>query len=191
MKKLLVTGGIGSGKSFVISLLNAMGIPSYDSDTRVKELYDEDRELLKKIEDIVGKDVEKDGKLDRKALAAFIFSDAVKREEVENAVYPVLKSDFDKWCSEQVTDVVIFESAIALEKPFFNNCFDKVAVVTAPVEVRIARAAKRDNTTRDDILSRMSSQWNDAHRLEFADFVIDNDNVAPLLPQIEQILKTL
>lgn len=187
MKTYLVTGGIGSGKSYVIGVLKAMGIASYDSDRRAKELYDEDSALLGRICKIAGNDVVKDNRLQKHILAERIFNNEALKREVEAAVFPAVIADFEKWKKNQSGELVIMESAIALEKDIFKGFFDKVIVVTAPVETRIKRAMSRDNVSRELIMQRMANQWSDDQRLAVADYVINNDSVAPLLPQLEMI----
>lgn len=91
MKTLVVTGGIGSGKSLVCSFLAERGVPVYDSDSRTKALYDNDRVLLEKIREAVGNDVvDAEGKLDRKKLASVIFADEAKLKALESVVHPAV-----------------------------------------------------------------------------------------------------
>jgi len=186
MKRVLITGGIGSGKSFVIGIMNAMGFPSYDSDSRVKELYEEDKNLLAQIRDIVGDDVVVDGHLHKKRFAELIFNDTDIKNGVEGVVFPAIISDFEKWCSNHQSDIVILESAIALEKSALKGMYDEAVVVTAPEDLRISRAMARDNSSREQVLSRMTNQWSDEQRNSVADYIIENDGVVPLLPQIER-----
>ena len=75
MRALAVTGGIGSGKSFVVQMFAAMGVPVYDADSRTKGLYASDPELLSRLQDILGDELLQDGVLDRRYMASRIFSD--------------------------------------------------------------------------------------------------------------------
>lgn len=192
MKKvtMLVSGGIGSGKSYILNTFNAMGVPSYDADSRAKGLYDTDVELLRSVVAVAGRDVlDADGYLDRKALAAKIFSSSCVKERVEALVHPAVMRDFAAWRERQASDMVIMESAILLEHPQLLKAIDYKVVVTAPQDVRIKRVGARDNTTSEQVLSRISSQWSDERRVAMADFVIENDGVKPILPQIVVILE--
>ncbi len=193
MKKLtlLVSGGIGSGKSFVLQAFNALGIPSYDADSRAKGLYDSDPQLLADVVSIAGQDVVRDGRLDRKVLASRIFSSVTLKEEVEALVHPAVMRDFDRWRSEQDSPIVIMESAILMEHPALLESMDYKLVVTAPLETRIDRVALRDSATREQIMARMASQWGDDRRVAAADFVVENDGVKPILPQIIVILNAI
>lgn len=167
---LILTGGIGSGKSLAAGMLNQMyGFPVYSADLRVKELYNERPELLDKIEGELGCRVRDDkGNLVPSLLASLIFSDSDALEKVENIVFHVLKDDFENWTKDNPSEVHILESATILEKDFFRGFGDLALVVTAPLEVRIKRAMERDSSTEDQIKSRVEKQkmMNDLGLLE-------------------------
>ena len=167
---LILTGGIGSGKSLAAGMLNQMyGFPVYSADLRVKELYNERPELLDKIEGELDCRVRDDkGNLVPSLLASLIFSDSDALEKVENIVFHVLKDDFENWTKANPSEVHILESATILEKDFFRGFGDLALVVTAPLEVRIKRAMERDSSTEDQIKSRVEKQkmMNDLGLLE-------------------------
>ena len=139
MRTLVVTGGIGSGKSYVVRMFAALGIPVYDADLRTKRLYDEDRGLLGALQALLGP-----GLLDRQYMAGRIFSDRCLLEKVEALVFPEVIADFRAW-KERVADAsfVIMESAIYLEKPALAGVADKVLTVLCPEEIRIGRVMAR------------------------------------------------
>lgn len=174
MKTLLVTGGIGSGKSIVCKHIDNMGYPIYNCDDRAKALYDEDPELLNNIETAFGESLRgEDGKLDRKKLASIIFSDPGKKQKLEEIVHPALREDFDLWRCGQESDLVIIESAIAMGNPFFRDAYDASILVTSPLDDRLRRVEERDNATEDEVRKRMNSQEIDE---DGADFIIDNSS---------------
>ncbi len=160
MTTILVTGGIGSGKSAVCQLLRERGIPVYDCDSRAKSLYEEVPGLLPALEEALDTPLRKaDGHLDKAALAGRIFSDAQARETVEAALYPALLADFRSWraaCS--CAPFVVVESAILLSKPLFRDLPDAVVVVEAAPEVRLARVISRDGAPEDAVRRRMAAQ---------------------------------
>ena len=159
MLTVIVTGGIGSGKSAVCALLAQRGIPVYDSDSRVKELYACRRRLVPQLEKALGSPLRQaDGTLDKARLAALIFSDAAARETLESIVYPVLLKDFLRWRSRQKAPFVVLESAIILSKPVFDGLADAVVLVDAPEELRIQRVMQRDNLSREEVLRRILAQ---------------------------------
>ena len=160
MKTVIVTGGIGSGKSAVCSLLRQRGIPVYDCDTRAKALYEEVPELVPALEAELGvrlRDAE--GRLDKAALSRRIFSDASAREVVESALYPVLLADFKAWrdaCAG--VPFVVLESAVILSKPLFRGLADAVVKVEASPEIRLKRAMARDGAPEEAVRRRMAAQ---------------------------------
>ena len=159
MLTVIVTGGIGSGKSAVCALLRKRGIPVYDSDSRVKELYVCRRSLVPRLEKALGSPLRQaDGTLDKACLAALIFSDEAARETLESIVYPILLEDFKRWRSRQKAPFVVLESAIILTKPVFDGLADAVVLVDAPDELRIQRTMQRDGLSLEAVLRRISAQ---------------------------------
>ena len=184
MRTLVITGGIGSGKSTVCRYFAGRGIPVYDSDSRTRMLYDSDPGLLRKVMDALKADVtDPSGRLDRMKLASVVFSDPVKLRILESVVHPAVRKDYIKWnVSFEGSGVpfVIMESAIILEKPLFRDIADKVLLVDAPVQVRLDRACRRDGVSREKILQRMSGQVllneiSGGKAVADVDFVIVND----------------
>ena len=186
---LLCTGGIGSGKSVVVRLFQALDIPSYDCDRAAKELYDRDPQLLAEVAALCGEEVlDAEGRLDRAALARKIFGDAALLAALEDRVHPAVIRDFEKWKEEQESALVVIESAILLEKPRFAGLMDYTVVVTAPEAVRIARVMQRDGLSEAQVRQRMAAQWSDEARLARADFVLENDNRQARLPAVLEII---
>lgn len=161
MKVIVVTGGIGSGKSTACRILNEMyGWPVYCADDRAKALYLESPTLLGDIEAALGRSFrESDGSFSPALLAGVIFSDRASLETVESLLFPLLKEDFMQWKDRQ-GDVgyVVLESATILEKPQLKDLGDFLLVVDAPKEVRALRAASRDSVHVDKVRSRMIAQ---------------------------------
>jgi len=173
MLTVIVTGGIGSGKSAVCALLRKRGIPVYDSDSRVKELYVCRRSLVPRLEKALGSPLRQaDGTLDKARLAALIFSDEAARETLESIVYPILLEDFKRWRSRQKAPFVVLESAIILSKPVFDGLADAVVLVDAPDELRIQRTMQRDGLSLEAVQRRISAQ---DIPMEKADVTLMND----------------
>lgn len=168
---ILITGGIGSGKSVVSGILRGRGIHVYDTDSRTKALYE--GELGMRLEEALGKKLhDADGHFDRKALASLIFSDRQVLERVEEIVHPAVLRDFEEWKEKQDSTIVCMESAIALEKPLFNDSYDFVVIVNAPEDLRIRRACNRDGSDEISVRKRVQNQRVD---LQKANFIIEND----------------
>jgi len=157
---VILTGGIGSGKSVVAAILQEKGIPVYDSDSRTKALYDSVPSLIPSLEEALGAKLRgEDGHLDRKALASIIFADSAAREKLEAIVYPLVRADFREWADANAdAPFVVMESAVAVSKPEFESLGAKVVEVKAPLEERLRRVIGRDNTTEDAAMKRVSSQ---------------------------------
>ena len=161
MKVLVVTGGIGSGKSEVCRILHGKGLTrQYNADRRAKQLYTEYPEVLTSIENALCASFrDEDGQFVPALLAAVIFKDRTALEKVEEILFPVMKQDFEAIASEAADDeTVVFESATILEKPFFDGFGDYVVLVDAPVSLRLKRACTRDKVTEEQIRERMLNQ---------------------------------
>lgn len=194
MKVLAVTGGIGSGKSHILKIFSALGVPVYNTDERTKELYLSDNALLEKLVSLLGKDIVVDGVLQKGVMAQKVFTDSAMLNKLENIVHPVVIGDFYRWKSIQAeikAPFLIIESAIFLEKPLFRPLADKVLAISAPLDLRISRVVARDNVTEAQIKVRMNNQWIDSQREALADYVIYSDQQSALLPQVVNVFNEI
>lgn len=187
---LACTGGIGSGKSYVLRIFSALGVPVYFSDDRTKELYNQNQRLIKELSNLLGEDILFNGVLNKAAMAAKIFADKSLLSQVNSIVHPIVLEDFIEWKKEQSSkgmNFVIIESAIILEIPFFLDETDGVLVVTAPEDVRIERVTKRDGLSPEAVKTRMDKQMSDKERIDKADFIIFADGQRAVLPQVLEV----
>ena len=173
-KTLGITGGIGSGKSYVSTLLQQQfGIPVYDCDAEAKRLTATNEEIRQKLIALVGPEVFENGELNKPLLADYLFADVENASQVNAIIHPVVLEDFVKWASAKGNqELVGLESAILYESGF-NEKVDYVLFVDAPKEVRLHRATLRDSASEEQIEARMKMQQPEIHRLQ-ADFIIDN-----------------
>ena len=183
-KVLLVTGGIGAGKSAVSRMLIERGVPVYFSDDMAKSLYGRDASLRDSLRRLFGERVFRDGDVDRRALAELIFADEEKRRALEALVHPAVFRDFEESGIQWMESAILFESGI-------NRLVDKVVMVSAPDEVRINRVMSRDHISREKVMQWMQRQWSQEKVRQLSDFEIVNDGIQPLEPQIETIIKQL
>ena len=190
MKVVGLTGGIGSGKSSVLEVFSAKGIPCYKADDRSKKLMQEDEELIFKIKKWFGDNIYDAHRLNRKRLAKLVFDDKNKLKKLNAIVHPAVQKDFQLFLSKQNTPYVIKEAAILFESGGADQC-DTIILVTAPEEIRINRVMKRENTDADAVKSRMKHQWSDEKKIPLADFVIDNIDWDQTLKKIEEVHKSL
>ncbi len=172
MIKVGITGGIGSGKSYICKLFSDLGIPIYDSDKEIRPVVNL-KEVRDKIIERFG-NVYKDDILDRKELSKIAFSDTIALNDLNNIVYQYAVDNFNKWVFRQNSRYIIVESAILLEMDLHKD-LDCIITVVAPEELRIERAIKRDSSDVESIKSRIKSQWSDQQRIEKSHFVINND----------------
>ena len=173
-RTVVITGGIGSGKSALCSYLSSKGIPVYDSDSRTKSLYDREPWIVRRLEEEFGCSL-RDGKgrLDRRSLAAVVFSDPARLSQLESVVYPVVLQDFKDWRERYPeADFVVLESAVILSKPIFDGIADRVVLVDAPEALRIRRAAQRDGRGEESVRERAHLQHFDLSKV---DAVLVND----------------
>ena len=190
MIKIGITGGIGSGKSVVSALLDKAGIPVYVADDVSKQLTATSPVIQKKMKALFGDDIYINGILDGKRLASLIFTDELLLNKVNSIIHPVVRKNFLQWASKQASKRCAIESAILYESGFDKDV-DVVLTVYAPVELRLTRAMQRDSATEAGIMKRMNRQMPDEIKRKQADFVVVNDGVQALMPQIEQFLKIL
>ena len=193
MKYVALTGGIGSGKSFVSAILREkFGIPVYDCDTEAKRLTAADPEIRRGLVRLVGPEVFSGGELVRKRLADYLFSSEENAGKVNAIIHPAVLRDFTEWSKLNAQcPMAGLESAILFESGF-NKCVDYVLFVDAPEEVRLHRAMQRDEATEQQIRARMKMQNPELHR-QRADFCVENssDDDTRLLVQLTEILRKI
>lgn len=190
MKRVGITGNIGSGKSYVCKMFERLGIPVFYSDDETKKLY-----LIPSVKEQIikrfGKEVYfEDGTLNRKLLSYHLFKNEEAMKFIESVLYPALNQHFDEWCEQQTSPYVLYESAILFEKNY-GKYFDKIIFVSAPEDTRLQRVMKRDDCTEENVRSRMRLQMSEETKISKADFVIYNDGDKALEPQVETINKQL
>lgn len=192
MKIIGITGGIGSGKSIVSKLLEINGIPVYNSDRAAKEIYDTSPLVREKLCARFGPALYRaDQTLDRPMLASLIFNRPADRDFVTDLIHPAVEADFAEWCNRRseypflgVESAILFESGLQKVIAYGLN-------VSAPPEIRIRRAEKRDRIDRKTILRRMRNQMTDDERAARADYTLINNDRQPIIPQVEEWLATL
>lgn len=190
IKRIGITGNIGSGKSLVCKIFNHLGINTFHSDEETKKLYllpEIRKQIIEYFNDVV---YFSDGNLNKKLLSYHLFKNPKALLFIETILYPKLNETFNRWCEQQNSDFILFESAILFEKKFESQ-FDKIIFVSAPEDVRLQRAMLRDNCNEENVRSRMRLQWDEETKIQKSDFVIINDGKKMLFPQVVEIWKEL
>jgi dephospho-CoA kinase len=190
MLKIGLTGGIGSGKTTVAQIFEVLAIPVYYADQAAKDLMNRDPELKNQIISAFGAEVYKEGTLDRSYLAELVFADPEKLALLNSFVHPATFKDSSSWMQMQKTSYAVKEAALIFEAGL-ENFFDYIICVTAPENLRLQRVMGRDHTSAENILKRMLQQMDENEKINRCDFVIVNDGIKALLPQVLKIHETL
>lgn len=187
MMKIAITGGIGSGKSYVCRILEKQGIRVYGCDAEAKRLMRTDAELQAGLKKLVGEEVySADGILQKPVLAQFILTSEANKQAVNDVVHPAVARDFEQ------SDCEWMESAILFDSGFDRRThFDKVVCVSAPVAVRLQRIMQRDHISQEK-----AQQWIDAvmpqeELIARSDYEIVNDGVRDVEAQVVHLLNLL
>jgi dephospho-CoA kinase len=191
MRKIGLTGSIGSGKSLVASLFAETGVPVYHADEEAKRFYQYPA-IIARLREHFGENMLNDqGGIDKARLAGVVFSDPAELKWLSALIHPLVKSDFNCWCDlHHGVPYVLHEAAIIFESGF-DVFFDRIILVTAPRDIRIARVMKRDAVTETEVLRRMSFQWEEEKKIPLADYLISNSGKEMLLPQVAALHQSL
>lgn len=183
IKRIGLTGGIGSGKTTVAHIFETLGIAVYYADDAAKKLMNENEDLRSSILQHFGPHAYTNNQLNRSFLSSLIFSNDEKLALLNSLVHPVTIADADIWMQEQTSAYIIKEAALIFESDAWKHV-DKVIGVSAPYELRIKRAMQRDNISAEQVQARMSKQMDEAEKMSRCDFVLNNDEKELLIPQV-------
>ncbi len=179
---IVLTGGIGTGKSTVASFLKMYGYKIIDADKISKEVFKEKKDKIEKLFNTT----------DRKEIRKIVFNDKEKLKSLEDIILPEVKKRVLLLCEKYEKDGVAYfvDLPLYFEKQNYN--FNKVLVVYAPKEIQIQRVIKRDNVTEKDAKAILNNQMDIEKKKELADFVIDNSkDLKHLQKEIEKFLKMI
>ncbi len=190
MKSIGLTGGIGSGKSFISEILLSHKIPVYDSDSRAKYLMNSSLELKNKIIENFGKNSYINNELNKNYISDIIFNNKLEMNKINLLVHPFVYEDFNKWKKNIFSKYVIFESALIFETGSYKiNDFN--ILVISEINERIKRVIKRDCVDEKDILIRIKNQWNDKKKIPLSDYVIKNISFDQTEKEVSKMIKIL
>jgi len=171
--KIALTGGIGTGKTHISKQFVDMGIPVFYADEEAKKLYLSDKALAF-FKDRYGDTFFTNGDFDLSKLVAFVFSSIENRKQIEEFIHPLVLKQFEEWATQQISNIVMMESALIFEAAL-ENYFDKIFVVNAPLEVRVKRIKERNpHISETEIWQRIHSQTAQEEKCTRADVVIWN-----------------
>ena len=194
-----ITGGIGSGKSFLSRELVKRGYTVYDCDREAKRIVAQDPVVQRKIMDLLGEESFVNGIYNTAYVAQKVFGNKVLLAQLNAIIHPAVKADIIRHSplsgsaeSPLINPPFLFlESAILFESGFDTLC-DRIIVVDAPEEIRIARVIARDfhglNTTANIKKVRARIRTQHPHT---GDLQINNDGLTPIESLADQILNYL
>ena len=186
MMKIAITGGIGSGKSYVCRRLQQYGIPVYDCDEAAKRLMRTDRRLQADLCRLVGDEVYVEGVLQKPVLAKFLLASEANKQAVNDVVHPAVARDFEQ------SGMGWLESAILFDSGFDRRThFDYVVCVTAPEAVRLDRVMRRDHISREKAQEWLEAQLPQSEVIARSDFEIVNDGVEDVDVQVLDVFAAL
>jgi len=179
--KIAITGGIGSGKSYICQLLSNKGINIYDCDRAAKRLMRNSPTIRQKLCNLIGPNTyDTKGKLNKAEVARFLLASEENRLAVDAIVHPAVAEDFKQSGIQWMECAILYESG-------FDHLVDCVIAVTAPTELRIQRIMQRDQITREAAIAWIDKQWPQSELQKRAKYEIINDG-RELEPQIEYII---
>ena len=190
MVQIAVTGNMGCGKTTICQLMENEGVPVYYSDSRAKQLMNQNESLMRSIKDRFGEESYHDGLLNRKWIASIVFDDATALNDLNNLVHPVVQKDYLNWVSQQTKDIIAYESAILIEHGNQGN-FDVVILVQCPKKIRFERIQKRDGLTLDQVQARSRFQWPEEEKIKYADYLIENTALEQAKQQLNSVIVSI
>jgi dephospho-CoA kinase len=194
MLKIGITGGIGSGKTTVCKMFEALGVPVYYADDRAKLLMREDPDLIAALKSTFGAEVYlEDGSINRAYLSKLVFNDKSKLSDLNALVHPAVFRDAKIWQEEQKQaghSYSMKEAALLFESGSYQQ-LDKIIVVTAPEEIRLQRVMQRDGVSKEQVLARMRNQMPQEEKEAKADFLIDNVELEDLKEEVMKVHQAL
>lgn len=192
MKKIGITGCIGSGKTIVSKVFSQLGVSVYNADEQAKLLMVEDPKLIEDIKALFGAEAyDSTGKLNRLFISTLVFQDKLMLEKLNELVHPVVFQDFEKWILQHQNEPYILKEAALIFESDSHTFLDQIIVVTASEELRISRTIQRDKTDRESVLVRMENQLTQQEKLSKADYEIVNDELSLVIPQVIALHKKL
>jgi len=190
MIKVGITGGIGSGKTTVCEIFERLGVPVYYADKQAKYLMETDKKLREAIRQLFGDEAfDAENNLNRAFIAGIVFKDEEKLLALNALVHPAVKADYDSWnaiLARKEYPYSLKEAALLVESGSYKD-LDKLIVVSAPLEDRIKRVMARDNVSEEQVKARIDAQLPDAGKVKLADYVIDNNLIMELVPQVSKV----
>lgn len=189
--KIGITGGIGSGKSYVCRLLETRGIPFFSCDDTARREMTANESLRSELRRLVSPHVYcSDGSLNKPIVRGFLQSSPDNAARLDEVVHPYVRKRWQEWASAQDSEIVAMECALLFEAQFDNEV-DSTVLVSAACNVRVSRVMKRDGVDAETVKRWMEMQMPEEEKRKRADFIILNDGTQDLGRQIDNVLNEI
>ena len=190
MKKIGITGGIGSGKSTVSEYLIKEGYDIIDCDKIARDIVTPEFGLLKKLALIIGPEIlNQDGTLNREKTSEIVFASDEKRKLLNDITHEAIRDIILQRFQNALSDPIFVDAALLFETGFADE-LDVIWMVKADESLRKKRVFERDETDIENIEARMNAQMDDGEKEKLADEIIDNSgSKEELFKHIEELLK--
>jgi dephospho-CoA kinase len=192
MKKIGITGGIGSGKTTICEVFRLLGVPVFHADIVARSLQQNDKNIRKALMGLLGENIyDLNGKLDRNTMASLIFKDKELLKKTNKIIHPAVRENFDLWAAKYCGErYILYEAAILFESGYYKE-FDFNILVLADEDLRINRVIKRDNVSEQAVKERIENQMPDQEKIGLANYVLENNEKQLLIPQILELDKVI
>lgn len=193
MVTLGITGGLGSGKSSACQRLKEKGTVIFDADNIAKEILQTVPEVREKIAEIFGEAIIKNGVVDNRKLADIAFSNEKNQAALNNIIHPFVIQEFEKKrdSMQNRNGLLVIDAPLIFESGLDSH-LDYTVLIYATYKLRIARAIRRGNLSREQILRRIDLQMPEEEKRELAAFVIENNgSIEHLYEEIDKLYNEL
>jgi dephospho-CoA kinase len=184
MRIIGITGGIGSGKTTVCGIFEALGTLIYYADDRAKAVMHSDSVLVNDIKRHFGEEAYVNEQLNRPFLAKQVFGSKEQLAVLNGLVHPAVARDFMVWVSQHTDHSYIMKEAAILFESGAYKAVQETILVTADEAVRLQRVMLRDGISEDEVRQRMANQWSEERKVALANHIIHNDGHQLLIPQV-------
>lgn len=186
MKHYALTGGIGSGKSTVLTLFSELGVPTFAADDSAKMAMEQDVDIKAKITALFGEASYAKGKLNRPFIAEQVFDNKEKLQQLNALVHPAARAAYSNWQQAQDAPYTVYEFPLVFELGEQER-FEGVILVISPEASRIQRVENRDGVTEEAIRKRMMHQWTDEQKQPLTDMLIHNNSIDETADQVRKL----
>ncbi|PKP35083.1 MAG: dephospho-CoA kinase [Bacteroidetes bacterium HGW-Bacteroidetes-17] len=189
MIKIGLTGNMGSGKTTVARIFQALGVPIFYADIEAKKVLERENIILHLSSLFGAKIIDNNGQIDRKQMALLVFNDKNALNLLNKIIHPEVARLFQNWLiSNSKAPYIIHEAAILFESGF-DKYMNTIIYVYAPEIMRIERIINRDKLSSEEVKQRLKNQWDDKRKLSLSEHFIENDGNTLIIPQILKIHK--